>query len=380
MTGALGTTVYKYDTRGRLIEEKRTVDSVGYTTQFAYDGADRPTTITYPTGETVTSGYNGRGLPYTVSGSVAGSLVTSTLYNQLGSITEINLNNGLKTTYGYYGTGGNYDTTGGYYARLWEIKTFEPQSTVLQDVKHTWDAGGNLTQRENVLTSETETFGYDFLARLVSVSEAYSRSYAYDEIGNITSMNGNSYTYSTQPHAATAVGETSYAYDDNGNMTTRDDQTITWDVENRPVSITDGEDTSTFVYDGDGNRGKKIEGGETILYVNRYYEKNLTTSEVTTYYYLGDRVVAMRQDTTLEYIHQDHLSGTALVSDSSGEAVSSISYYPYGSTRTGSVTTDKKFTGQRLDGTGLYYYNARYYDLQGSGKYYIEWRCRNDTD
>jgi RHS repeat-associated protein len=26
------------------------------------------------------------------------------------------------------------------------------------------------------------------------------------------------------------------------------------------------------------------------------------------------------------------------------------------------VPTDKKFTGQRLDGTGLYYYEARYYD------------------
>ena len=29
---------------------------------------------------------------------------------------------------------------------------------------------------------------------------------------------------------------------------------------------------------------------------------------------------------------------------------------------TGTIATDKKFTGQRLDGTGLYYYNARYYD------------------
>ena len=28
----------------------------------------------------------------------------------------------------------------------------------------------------------------------------------------------------------------------------------------------------------------------------------------------------------------------------------------------GSVPTDKLFTGQRLNGTGLYYYNARYYD------------------
>ena len=28
----------------------------------------------------------------------------------------------------------------------------------------------------------------------------------------------------------------------------------------------------------------------------------------------------------------------------------------------GNLPTDKLFTGQRLDGTGLYYYNARYYD------------------
>ena len=89
-------------------------------------------------------------------------------------------------------------------------------------------------------------------------------------------MNGTSYTYGSQPHAVTAVGETSYVYDDNGNMTTRGSQTITWDVENRPVSVTEGGNTTTFVYDGDGNRIKKTEGGETILYINQYYEKNLT--------------------------------------------------------------------------------------------------------
>jgi RHS repeat-associated protein len=37
-------------------------------------------------------------------------------------------------------------------------------------------------------------------------------------------------------------------------------------------------------------------------------------------------------------------------------------YLPFGETRSGSLPTDKLFTGQRLAGTGLYYYNARYYD------------------
>jgi RHS repeat-associated protein len=41
-----------------------------------------------------------------------------------------------------------------------------------------------------------------------------------------------------------------------------------------------------------------------------------------------------------------------------------IQYYPFGVRRNsqGTLDTDKLFTGQRLDDTGLYFYNARYYD------------------
>jgi RHS repeat-associated protein len=129
------------------------------------------------------------------------------------------------------------------------------------------------------------------------------------------------------------------------------------------VSITSGNVTSTFVYDGDGARVKKTEGGQTVLYINGYYEKDLTSGNVTTYYYLGNRLVAMRQSTTLSYIHQDHLTGTSVVSDSNGAPVSSIKYYPFGARRNSQGNLPaQQFTGQRLDSTGLYYYGARYYD------------------
>lgn len=61
---------------------------------------------------------------------------------------------------------------------------------------------------------------------------------------------------------------------------------------------------------------------------------------------------------------QDHLSGTALVMLDDGSANGTMKYYPFGYCRnsTGDLGTDKLFTGQRLDGTGLYFYNARYYD------------------
>ena len=122
---------------------------------------------------------------------------------------------------------------------------------------------------------------------------------------------------------------------------------------------------SSFVYDGDGRRIKKTENGQTILYINQYFEKNLTTGEVITYYYMGARSVSMRKDSSLMYVHQDHLTGTSLMTDSTGAQVgATMKYYPFGAARSGYIPTDKKFTGQRLDESGLYYYNARYYDPQ----------------
>ena len=358
MTDASGTTSDTYDNRGRLVQEQKTINSVPYTTSYTYDGLDRIATITYPTGETVTNTYNGRGLPNAVSGSSVGNLVTNAVYNQLGDISEIDLNNGVKTTYGYYGTGGTYDTTGGYYGQLWQIKSATTVTTLL-DVQYTWDADGNMTQRQNLVSSQTENFTYDSLDRLAAVSGAYSNSYSYNAIGDITSMNGLSYTYGTKPQAVTAVGSTNYVYDADGNMTTRGGQTITWDVENRPTAISGG---ASFVYNGDGNRVEQTQGGQTTIYINQYYEKNITTGVATTYYYLGRQLVAQNTGGTLRYIHQDSLGSTSVMTTSTGTLDSSIAFYPFGTTWTGSVNTTKEFTGQRLDSTGLYYYGARYYD------------------
>ncbi|MCB9148618.1 MAG: RHS repeat-associated core domain-containing protein [Caldilineaceae bacterium] len=76
----------------------------------------------------------------------------------------------------------------------------------------------------------------------------------------------------------------------------------------------------------------------------------------------------MRRGSTLYYLHGDHLGSTALTTTGSGAGVSQT-YCAYGKTRSGttcasgnSLTTDRQFTGQMYDVTGLHYYNARYYD------------------
>lgn|GEM_PF-2324644 len=118
----------------------------------------------------------------------------------------------------------------------------------------------------------------------------------------------------------------------------------------------------TYVYDGDGVRVKKTVGGTTTVYVNKYYQ--VTGSTATKHYYFGGQLVAVKEGAALRYLHTDHLGSSSVPTDTSGASAGSQTYKPFGETRASSGTfgTDRKFTGQRLDGTGLYFYNARYYD------------------
>ena len=155
-------------------------------------------------------------------------------------------------------------------------------------------------------------------------------------------------------------------------MTARDAQTMTWDAENRLIQVADATGTlATFTYDGDGTRVTKTEGGETTHYVNRYYEKNVTTDEETFSYYHGGRLVAVKKGGTLEYVHQDHLGSTSVTTNGSGASTSARTYLPFGSERSssGSDPTNRLYTGQRFDDpVDLYFYNARYYD-QNIGRF-----------
>ena len=73
---------------------------------------------------------------------------------------------------------------------------------------------------------------------------------------------------------------------------------------------------------------------------------------------------AMRINSTLYYILKDHLGSASVVTDASGNILGEQRYYPFGETRltTGTIYTDKLFTGQReMAGLGIYHYRARFY-------------------
>ncbi|MCB0044616.1 MAG: RHS repeat-associated core domain-containing protein, partial [Caldilineaceae bacterium] len=87
------------------------------------------------------------------------------------------------------------------------------------------------------------------------------------------------------------------------------------------------------------------------------------TVVIRKYYYFGGQRAAMREGSTLRYLHWNHLGSTVMETSAAGSVLTDQKYYPFGAQRdAGPVVTDHRFTGQKQDESGLYYYNARYYD------------------
>jgi RHS repeat-associated protein len=200
-------------------------------------------------------------------------------------------------------------------------------------------------------------------------ADTYGATYDYSALGNIIYQGGDtaySYGSSSHVHAVTAVGPNSYTYDANGNMTARGSQTLTWDTENRVSQVTWGGNTTTMTYESDGRRVKKVEGGVTLVYPNRYYTKIVTTGVVLVNYFLGGMRVAFKVGSDLVYVHNDHLGGPVVNTDSAGATRGSEKFYPFGYQRvtTGSPATDQRqFNGEIVDDTNLQYLGARSYDV-----------------
>ncbi len=286
-------------------------------------------------------------------------------FNAQGQPSTLTLGNGTATTYTYDSS--NY--------RLKTLKTVKGALT-LQDLTYTFDTGGNVTALADPVPGHgNQTFVYDGLDRLTSATGPYGTvTNTYDQIGNMLSnsrLSPSTYTYpasgssSVRPHAVSTAGGNTYTYDANGNMTGGAGRTITYDYENRPVSVTKSGTTTTFVYDGDGGRVKKTVGTTTTTYIGKLYV--CVDTSCAKMIFGGAQRIAIKQVTggSTSYFHPDHLGSTSVLTNSSGVKEQDLVYYPYGETytNTGTANVAYKYTGKELDdSTDLYFYEARYYD------------------
>ncbi|MEM9654395.1 MAG: RHS repeat-associated core domain-containing protein [Actinomycetota bacterium] len=347
--------------------------------------------ITYPNSEEVIYTYNTIEQPVsvTVGGQTIGRNVT---YDAAGRITNLDRGTGanqLDTTYTY-----NANTN-----RLDSLVTRDDTATVLQDLSYAYTPGGYVER----ITDNTPGVGqthcviYDTLLRLYrgwtrtdanctntatdnNGPDPYLVQYFYDNIGNIegawgTNIANSDYEYNAGPaHAPSRthiVGNTtrSFTYDAAGNRTsqTHNSQTTNYiyDLQNRLVDI-NGTAAIGLLYGAGGERVRRAQSGTTSWYLGHTYEHDGTAVMIHVDI-AGQRLGSWIHDGNAAVVSTtagDHL-GSASVARSSSVAQTQR-YQPFGQVRGGgpnSLPTDHGYTGQRHDNaSGLYYYEARYYD------------------
>jgi len=149
---------------------------------------------------------------------------------------------------------------------------------------------------------------------------------------------------------------------------------LTWNAQNLPTQVTSGGATTSFIYDGMGERVKKLSAAGTSYHLfGDDYE--VTDGVVATYLAVpGLGVVAKRVGTGMSiqtfWLHTDRLGSiNAITTDgsqySAGTPVLHRTYAPYGETlsTTGTLIESRGWIDQRNDGeTGLTYLHARYFD------------------
>ena len=157
------------------------------------------------------------------------------------------------------------------------------------------------------------------------------------------------------------------SYDDNGNLLGDGLNSYTWNSRDQLTAIA-GPVAAGFQYDAVGRRKQKTVAGTTSTYLydglNVVQEQGSGGSVMADHLTsLGiDEVFTRTEGGTTKTLLRDALGSTLALADGTG-IVTSWTYDPYGKgTYTGVAQSNPfLYTGRELDGTGLYYYRARYY-------------------
>jgi len=170
-----------------------------------------------------------------------------------------------------------------------------------------------------------------------------------------------------------ASAQQPFTYDENGNLISKTDATgtttYTYDARNRLIAMNGPGVTATFTYDALGRRNSKTVNGVSSqsLHDGADIVQEVSGGAVGATYLRGLNVDEpfVRQSSGAEYYHTDALGSVLALSNSSGVTATSYTYEPFGKNSTSGASSNPfQFTGRENDGTGLYYYRARYYNPQ----------------
>jgi RHS repeat-associated protein len=375
-----------YDLLGRVTSSDQQTDSQNYGFSYGYNLAGAMTSETYPSGRQITTAYDAAGRISTINGQKTGesnkTYASQFSYAAHGAAKSLQLGNS------------KWEHTN-FNSRLQPsqigLGTSATNSSILQ---LDYGYGATNANNGNVLTQTitigatiiSQNYGYDALNRLSSASEgpAWSQTYDCDRFGNravrigsyipqpqLTPQSSSPTDFSAFNQSNNRIQLSGFGYDTAGNLTadpTTAANAMVYDAENRQVSYTKAGVTTTYSYDGDGRRVKKVDSTGTIIFVY-----NVGGQLIAEYH--NDPVPPPAGGGGTSYLTSDHLGSTRVVTKSDGTVKARYDYLPFGEELGATIgqrttgmgyslpdSTKQKFTQKERDNeSGLDYFLARYY-------------------
>ncbi|HVX13341.1 MAG TPA: DUF6531 domain-containing protein [Pirellulales bacterium] len=381
-TDQSGSTSLKYDERGNVISTTRNIaappySGVNYTTSYTYDLADHVSTITYPSGRTVsyTRDSDGRisAVSTTPSGGSATTLASSVTYMPFGPIASITYGNGLTATY-------TYDED----YRLTDIVT-SSGSTHIQNLTVAYNGVNDITSiTDNLDSTRTQSFTYDDVYRMTQGTGKYGTiNYTYDANGNratrVVGATTRTYTYTSGTNLLASITNPSrsFTYTANGNVATDNGSgsgtPFAYNNRNRLGSSASG--AIAYYYNAFGQRVSKATAGGASRYHYDQQGHLIGEQGLREYVWIDDVPLAQINTSggTIYYIHPDQTNTPQKMTDSSKSIVWDRIQQPFGETysTTGSATGNLRFPGQFVSqSTTLLYYNMMRDYEPSIGRYY----------
>ncbi|WP_373524896.1 RHS repeat-associated core domain-containing protein [Nostoc sp.] len=353
-------------------------------TTYEYDAASNRTSVTTASG-TVNYTFDVRNRLDQV---LEGGIVTADYdYDAVSNLVRTTLANGTQEIR-------SYDD-------LNRLKYLENHKgdTILSSYTCTLDKVGNRTKVVEH-NGRSVDYTYDDLYRLAQekITDAINGNrvygYTYDKVGNrktkSETVNGattvTDYAYDANDRLLNETvnqqAVTNYTYDNNGNTLTKTENSIiteyTWNYENRLIAAivkdTNGaiQQAMQYRYNDNGIRvAATIDGVETRYLIDemqpyaQVLEEYSLNGAVQVKYVYGNDLIAQEQENSRTFYHVDGLSSTRVLTDATGNLVSTYDYEAFGELLNSSGGTENKylFAGEQFDeALGDYYNRARYYD------------------
>jgi len=404
ITDETGTTQFRYDDRGNLLESKQVFSglfpsTVTASTEYDYDTSDNLISMTYPSGLTTAATRDAHGrisginVSYEgVTGPITSTVMDSLDYSAFGRLESATYGNSLTLSR-------SFDSD-------WRLQTNDVHLAIEQTIDY--DLNSNITNiGDGVNATYSQAFNYDTLDRLNQETRGTADTgFSYDAVGNRTGQQDNvadtaiqTLTYGTTSNRLITENGSAVVYDQIGNITSKQGKAWAYGADNRMQTYSSGgQSVASYRYNALGQRSVKIVSTTqrtTLLSFNQQgqiIEESIynTAGEQQlsrAFVWLDDAPIAIVQreydaghsiiSQKLVYLHTDHLNTPRAATNSAGQVVWRWRGSAFGEGDAQwiddgggtSITINLRFPGQYFDQeSGTHYNYYRDYDAS-TGRY-----------